>query len=166
MSKKIAEVMTKQFSAHMEGRSWGDRLANKWNFAIPGLPEAVEVHAKRLGQTGEHRQLAERFVSRRVEKVVNGFSFPVPAPEERIIVATLQRMYRHFYFRVMRHREHGRVARICDGELRRTETSVGIRRHLERCLQLSKDRERLRREISGERPESSYRSAAHCSIRR
>ena len=98
--QKIAEVMTKQFGAHIEDRSWGDRLANKWNFAIPGLPEAVEVHAKRLGQTGEHRQLAERFVSRRVEKVVNGMSFPVPAPEERIIVATLQRMYRHFYFRV------------------------------------------------------------------
>jgi len=26
--------------------------------------------------------------------------FHVPAPEERIVVATLQRMYRHFYFRV------------------------------------------------------------------
>ena len=97
---RIAEVMSRRFNAHIEDRSWGDRLANKWNFAIPGLPEAVEVHAKRLGQTGEHRQLAERFVSRRVEKTVNGLSFPVPAPEERIIVATLQRMYRHFYFRV------------------------------------------------------------------
>ena len=28
------------------------------------------------------------------------YTFPVPAPEERIIVATLQRMYRHFYFRI------------------------------------------------------------------
>ena len=27
-------------------------------------------------------------------------TFLVPAPEERLIVATLQRMYRHFYFRV------------------------------------------------------------------
>lgn len=97
---KIAEVMTRHFNAHIEDRSWGDRLANKWNYAIPGLPEAVEVHAKRLGQTGEQRQLAQRFVRRRVEKVVSGLPFPVPAPEERIIVATLQRMYRHFYFRV------------------------------------------------------------------
>jgi hypothetical protein len=31
---------------------------------------------------------------------VLGLEFRVPAPEERIIVATLQRMYRHFYFRV------------------------------------------------------------------
>src|SRR5512133_2980926 len=65
---KIAEVMTKHFNAHIEDRSWGDRLANKWNFAIPGLPEAVEVHAKRLGQTGEHIAMAKRFVSRRVPK--------------------------------------------------------------------------------------------------
>ena len=29
-----------------------------------------------------------------------GLTFLVPAAEERVIVATLQRMYRHFYFRV------------------------------------------------------------------
>lgn len=98
--QRVARVMTQQFNAHIEDRSWGDRLANKWNFAVPGLPEAVEVHAKRLGQTGEHTQMAQRFVSRRVEKTVNDLTFPVPAPEERVIVATLQRMYRHFYFRV------------------------------------------------------------------
>ena len=67
---------------------------------MPGLPESVEVHAQRLGQTGEHTALARRFVTRRVPKTVDGLTFLVPAPEERIIVATLQRMYRHFYFRV------------------------------------------------------------------
>jgi hypothetical protein len=96
----IVEVMTKRFQARIEARSWGDRLAHKWNFAVPGLPEAIEVHAQRLGQTGEHTRMAERFVSRRVMKTVGGYSFWVPAPEERLIVATLQRMYRHFYFRV------------------------------------------------------------------
>jgi hypothetical protein len=86
--------------AHIEPRSWGDRLANKWNFAVPGLPESVEVHAQRLGQTGEHIAMARRFVTRRVPKTVGGLTYLVPAPEERVIVATLQRMYRHFYFRV------------------------------------------------------------------
>ena len=98
--RAIAKVMTGRFGAHMEPRSWGDRLAHKWNFSVPGLPESVEVHAQRLGQTGEHTRLARRFVSRRVEKSVGGYTFLVPAPEERIVVATLQRMYRHFYFRV------------------------------------------------------------------
>ena len=58
------------------------------------------MHAQRLGQTGEHIAMAQRFVTRRVKQSVLGLEFGVPAPEERIIVATLQRMYRHFYFRV------------------------------------------------------------------
>ena len=98
--RQVVHVMLNRLGAHIEPRSWGDRLANKWNFAIPGLPESVEVHAQRLGQTGEHMAMAKRFVTRRVPKTVNGLTFLVPAPEERVIVATLQRMYRHFYFRV------------------------------------------------------------------
>jgi hypothetical protein len=98
--QRVVRIMTERFQAHVEPRSWGDRLANKWNFAIPGLKEAVEVHCKRLGQTGEHTGLARRFITRRIARQVGGFSFLVPAPEERILVFTLQRMYRHFYFRV------------------------------------------------------------------
>jgi hypothetical protein len=98
--RRVIHVMLNRMGAHIEPRSWGDRLANKWNFAIPGLPESVEVHAKRLGQTGEHTAMAKRFVSRRIPKTLMNLTFLVPAPEESLIVATLQRMYRHFYFRV------------------------------------------------------------------
>jgi len=98
--RRLVRVMINKFDAHIEPRSWGDRLAHKWNFAIPGLRESVEFHVKRLGQTGEHITLAQRFISRRTQKQLNGYTFLVPAPEERIVVATLQRMYRHFYFRV------------------------------------------------------------------
>ena len=97
---KIVEIFTKHLRAEVEARSWGDRLAQKWNFKIPGLRESVEVHVQRLGQTGEHTAMAQRFVTRRVNRQLMGYIFPVPAPEERIIVATLQRMYRHFYFRI------------------------------------------------------------------
>jgi hypothetical protein len=98
--RQVVQIMTSRLGAHVEARSWGDRLANKWNFAVPGLPESVEVHAQRLGQTGEHIAMARRFVTRRVPKTVAGMTYLVPAPEERVVVATLQRMYRHFYFRV------------------------------------------------------------------
>jgi hypothetical protein len=98
--RDVVRVFTERLGAHIEPRSWGDRLAHKWNFAMPGLRESVEVHCERLGQTGEHIALAQRFVERRVRRNLNEFTFAVPAPEERIIVATLQRMYRHFYFRV------------------------------------------------------------------
>lgn len=96
----IVRVLTEEFQANMEPRSWGDRLACKWNFSLPGLRESIETHVGRLGQTGEHIELAHRFIDRRETMEVDGLEFFVPAPEERIFAATLQRMYRHFYFRV------------------------------------------------------------------
>ena len=96
----VQKLMAKKLDAAPVERSWGDRLANKWNFKVPGLPELVEIHVRYLGQTGEHKRLARRVVTRRVEKILDGMSFYVPAPEERIMISTLQRMYRHFYFRL------------------------------------------------------------------
>jgi len=98
--KTVLRVLTQDFGAKIDARSWGDRLACKWNFALPGLRESIEAHIGRLGQTGEHIGLASRFVTRRVKVRINSLDFFEPAPEERIIAATLQRMYRHFYFRV------------------------------------------------------------------
>lgn len=99
-SADIVKVFTRALNAKVEPRSWGDRLANKWNFTLPGLRESIETHIGRLGQTGEHIMLARRFIDRRVPVQLNSLDFFVPAPEERIFAATLQRMYRHFYFRV------------------------------------------------------------------
>jgi len=95
----VVAVM-RRLGATIEARSWGDRLAQKWNFKLPELPESIEIHIQRLGQTGEHTDLAKRFVRRRVPLAIDELTFFVPAPEEKIIVATLQRMYRHFYARV------------------------------------------------------------------
>ena len=98
--KEIVRIFKGKFHARVEHRSWGDRLASKWNFSLPGLPESIETHIGRLGQTGEHIELAHRFIDRRVVTRINGHRFFTPAPEERIFAATMQRMYRHFYFRV------------------------------------------------------------------
>jgi hypothetical protein len=96
----VISVMRDRLRAEIEPRSWGDRLANKWNFRVPGLPESVEVHVRYLGQTGEQKLMASRVLERKTTKNINGRTFPVPAPEERILISTLQRMYRHFYFRL------------------------------------------------------------------
>lgn len=96
----VQRVMTRQFQATREPRSWGDRLANKWNFKLPGLPELIEVHVRYLGQTGEQKALARRVLERSVTRTVGGYTFRVPAPEERVIISTLQRIYRHLYFRL------------------------------------------------------------------
>ncbi len=98
--EKIERSMREEFNGEPVERSWGDRLANKWNFSIPGLPELVEIHVQYLGQTGEHAELARRVIERGVTKSVGGYEFRVPAPEERIVISTLQRVYRHFYYRL------------------------------------------------------------------
>jgi hypothetical protein len=97
---RVLNLMKRRFRARPAPRSWGDRLARKWNFLIPGLPEAVEIHVGRLGQTGEQLVLASS-IARRARRIeVAGFSFRVPAISDRLMISTLQRMYRHFYFRL------------------------------------------------------------------
>ena len=99
-SADVVAVMSKCFKARPDERSWGDRLANKWNFVVPGLPELVEVHISRLGQTGEQVAITNSLVSRSSIVQFDAQSFRVPAPEDRLMLSTLQRMYRHFYLRL------------------------------------------------------------------
>lgn len=96
----VRRIMTHGFQAVAEERSWGDRLAGKWNFRVPGLPELVEFHVGRLGQTGEHVELAKNVIDRAEYIRLGGHRFCVPAPPDRLMISTLQRMYRHFYFRL------------------------------------------------------------------
>jgi len=98
--EQVMQVMHRRFGAEIAQRSWGDRLAHKWNFLVPGLPEPVEIHFGRLGQTGEQSAFAACLLGRSVHALRGGYSFRVPLPSDRITISTLQRMYRHFYFRL------------------------------------------------------------------
>ena len=99
-SVDVVAVMRERFKAKVARRSWGDRLANKWNFIVPGLPELVEVHIGRLGQTGEQVAITDSLVARASDAQFGAHTFRVPAAEDRLIISTLQRMYRHFYLRL------------------------------------------------------------------
>jgi hypothetical protein len=99
-STDVLQLMTRNFEAQLAPRSWGDRLARKWNFVLPGLPEAVEIHMGRLGQTGEQVAIAASLARRARVAIVGTGSFRVPAAEDRVMISVLQRMYRHFYFRL------------------------------------------------------------------
>jgi hypothetical protein len=87
-------------NARPASRSWGDRLACKWNFIVPGLPELVEIHIGRLGQMGEQFAIADSLLDRTRCISVGDWLFRVPSISDRLMVSTLQRMYRHFYFRL------------------------------------------------------------------
>lgn len=99
-AENVVAVMRDRFQARIANRSWGDRLANKWNFIVPGLPELVEVHIGRLGQTGEQVAITNSLVVRSIDEQFGPHRFRVPSTEDRLVISTLQRMYRHFYFRL------------------------------------------------------------------
>jgi uncharacterized protein len=125
----VCAMMRRRFSARLAPRSWGDRLACKWNFLIPGLPEPVEVHVGRLGQTGEQVRFASRVPGRARVVNIDGRPFRVAHPSDRIMISTLQRMYRHFYFRLCDIVDSAQLvdSGILDFEdLRATAQSAGI----------------------------------------
>jgi hypothetical protein len=97
---RVCGLMKKHFNAEIMPRSWGDRLACKWNFQIPGLPELIEIHMGRLGQTGEQVAIASSLMKRSRAISVAGRTFRVASKTDRLLISTLQRMYRHFYFRI------------------------------------------------------------------
>jgi hypothetical protein len=96
----VIRLMETEFDARVATRSWGDRLACKWNFIVPGLPELVEIHVGRLGQTGEQFAIASSLIERTRCITLGDFQFRVPSVSDRLMISTLQRMYRHFYFRL------------------------------------------------------------------
>jgi hypothetical protein len=96
----VVAIMCERFHARVAQRSWGDRLAGKWNFIVPGLPELLEVHAGRLGQTGEQVSITNSLVARAQDVRFESHTFRVARAEDRVMISTLQRMYRHFYIRL------------------------------------------------------------------
>jgi hypothetical protein len=99
-SSDVIQMMQREFGARLESRSWGDRLACKWNFILPKLPELIEIHVGRLGQTGEQLFMASSLIDRTRCITVGETLFRVPSVSDRLMISTLQRMYRHFYFRL------------------------------------------------------------------
>ncbi len=125
----VLQLMTERFQAQIATRSWGDRLAGKWNFVIPGLPESVEIHVGRLGQTGEQLTLASRIAGRARSVRLADCTFPVAAVSDRLMISTLQRMYRHFYFRlcdIVDTKEIADAGVIDYDDLRSSATAAGI----------------------------------------
>lgn len=98
--ERIFQIMKERFNAQLASRSWGDRLAGKWNFLIPGLPEPVEIHVGRLGQTGEQATIAAALPARSRLLSIGDQTFRVTSASDRLMISTLQRMYRHFFFRL------------------------------------------------------------------
>jgi hypothetical protein len=129
LPEAVSKFMELRFNAKIASRSWGDRLAGKWNFLIPGLPEAVEIHMGRLGQTGEQITIAAHLMERTRRVMVGNRAFRVPSVSDRLLISTLQRMYRHFYFRLCDIIDSAALVEMGDIDyldLRSSATNAGI----------------------------------------
>lgn len=125
----VVDLMTRRFDATLARQSWGDRLAGKWNFLVPGLPEAVEIHVGRLGQTGEQEEVAANLLRRARQVPIENYMFRVLSATDRLLISTLQRMYRHFYFRlcdIIDTAELSDAGGIDYEDLRSSATAAGI----------------------------------------
>jgi hypothetical protein len=126
---EVIQLMKQAFDAKLADRSWGDRLAGKWNFVVPGLPELVEIHVGRLGQTGEQAAFSSALMRRTRGVEINDLMFRVPAISDRVVISVLQRMYRHFYFRLCDIVDSASLVddgRIDYADLRAVATAAGV----------------------------------------
>lgn len=140
--EEVCRLMKRRFDAQIEPRSWGDRLACKWNFMVPGLPELVEIHVGRLGQTGEQVEIAASLLKRTRQVHLGDRAFRVPSVSERLMISTLQRMYRHFYFRLCDMADSAGLAEagaIDYADLRDAATRAGIWKGVATYLQIVSD---------------------------
>lgn len=76
-----------------------DVLARKWTYEIPALCNP-EIHFGCIGQVGEHRDYPALVGERRLDWDHEGVRAWVPSIEDRLLLAVLQRVYRHFWVRV------------------------------------------------------------------
>ena len=99
--RQVVQIMTSRMGARTPSRAVG---ATAWptNGTLPCPACRSPSKSTRSGWVRPASTSRWRGASSPAafQRRVAGMTFLVPAPEERVIVATLQRMYRHFYFRV------------------------------------------------------------------
>ena len=77
-----------------------DRLAGATAYDLAGSDLVLDVHHGRLGIIGEHTQYPGRVVRRQRMLELGGAQVPVPAPEDRLILQGMNRVYGRRKFRL------------------------------------------------------------------
>ncbi len=100
--KNVDKLMDQHFQVKREKRTFFEVLANKRNYVIRrnNYKVLLEFHCKKIGQCGEDNLLLNDLVNNRVEYSLNQIPIVIPRLEHRIIMRVMQRMYRHFNFRI------------------------------------------------------------------
>jgi hypothetical protein len=68
-------------------------VAGATRYVVTSAGAPVDIHHRRLGQVGEHRDYVTRLFTRRVRFGCGGIEIPAPSPEDRIVLQGMQRLY-------------------------------------------------------------------------
>lgn len=74
-------------------------IAGKQGYAIAGRRVELEIHHGLMGHVGEFHRWVPGLLQRRRSLTLNGISFPVPSPEDQLLIIVQQRVFGHFYVR-------------------------------------------------------------------
>ncbi len=97
--KEIDDILLNVFKAKLETPNIAERIATKRNYTLP-TNITLEIHCNKLGEVGEEAAVARDLIKTSIKASFEDVSCNVPAPEYRIILCALQRMYRHFNIRL------------------------------------------------------------------
>lgn len=71
----------------------GEVVAGATRYVVTSAGAPVDIHHRRLGQVGEHRDYVTRLFARRVRSVCGGIEIPAPSAEDRVVIQGLARLY-------------------------------------------------------------------------
>jgi hypothetical protein len=77
-----------------------DRIAGASVYQVSGSDLMLDIHHGRLGIIGEHTEYPRRVVRQRQLVSLDGAAVPVPAPEDRLILQGMNRVYGRRHFRL------------------------------------------------------------------
>lgn len=89
-----------ELGAVSESGSLSNAVAGKRSYSIPGAGSPLEVHGGRLGQVGEHVELARLVLDRGTDRAVGPLILRGPSREDGLLIQVVQRMYCHFSLRL------------------------------------------------------------------
>jgi hypothetical protein len=100
--RNVDVIMDQHFQVKREKRTFFEVLANKRNYVIQrnNYKVLLEFHCKKLGQCGEDNLLLNDLVNNKVEYSLSQVLINIPRLEHRLLIRVMQRMYRHFNFRI------------------------------------------------------------------
>lgn len=99
-SREMDGLLEREFGVQRLSPGLPGRIGGESAFVLETPFPSIEVHYGRIGLAGEHRLFPIHLFRHKKVASVDGVEIPVPSPEDRLLLQTIQRLYGRFYFRI------------------------------------------------------------------